>query len=406
MNEKNTGTELVVRKSNHLIEASYRFGSINEARVIHLLLTKISAFDKDFKDYEISVAEFVALFNIKATAIHTEIRKVVRKLRTRSISINKPDGGWLELGWLSSAEYLKGKGIIELCFDAKLKPYLLELKSRYTQFNIAEFVSFTNTYAIRFFEFIKENKFKADENGLFKIQFEYVILRKIFLIEEKEYKLFGDFKRYVIEPAIAEINAKTNFAIVVSYGKTGRAITHITFSCTDKDKAKPKATAAEPPKEDKPPSVVVQPAEIKRLVAFGMTDKTAATWLKKYGKEKITRNLDYVDAQLKAGTAINNVKAYLTEAMKNDYGFQTVEEQVATTKEKESNTERKVLEEAAKDFIGKTFVNPLKPEYEYIVNDQNFFSLKTKSNGSSQSIQITQKFLDNIKNGVLIELGK
>ena len=92
--------------------------------------------------------------------------------------------------------------------------------------------------------------------------------------------------------------------------------------------------------------------------------------------------------------------------MKNDYGFQTVEEQVATTKEKESNTERKVLEEAAKDFIGKTFVNPLKPEYEYIVNDQNFFSLKTKSNGSSQSIQITQKFLDNIKNGVLIELGK
>lgn len=406
MNEKNTGTELVVRKSNHLIEASYRFGSINEARVIHLLLTKISAFDKDFKDYEISVAEFVALFNIKATAIHTEIRKVVRKLRTRSISINKPDGGWLELGWLSSAEYLKGKGIIELCFDAKLKPYLLELKSRYTQFNITEFVSFTNTYAIRFFEFIKENKFKADENGLFKIQFEYVILRKIFLIEDKEYKLFSGFKRDVIEPAIAEINAKTNFAIVVSYGKTGRAITHITFSCTDKDKAKPKATAAEPPKEDKPPSVVVQPAEIKRLVAFGMTDKTAATWLKKYGKEKITRNLDYVDAQLKAGTAINNVKAYLTEAMKNDYGFQTVEEQVATTKEKESNTERKVLEEAAKDFIGKTFVNPLKPEYEYIVNDQNFFSLKTKSNGSSQSIQITQKFLDNIKNGVLIELGK
>jgi hypothetical protein len=129
-------------------------------------------------------------------------------------------------------------------------------------------------------------------------------------------------------------------------------------------------------------------------------------WLKKYGKDKLVRNLDYVDAKLKAGASIGNVKGFIAEAIKSDYGFQTVEEQVVTTKEKESNTERKILEDEAKKFVGKMFINPLKPDCEYIVNNQHFFSMKSKANGSSSCIQITRKFLDNIKSGVLIELGK
>jgi plasmid replication initiation protein len=409
MNEKSTTKELVVRKSNQLIEASYRFGSISEARIIQLLLTKINAYDKDLKVYEISVAEFAAIFDIKDDRLHSKIKQHLSNLTRRVISIEKQTG-WLIMSWLSSAEYVKGRGIVELCFDAKLKPYLIELKTRYTQFSIDDIINFTSIYAIRFFEFIKENQFKADENGLFQITFEYMKLRKLFEIEDKEYKFFADFKKKAIEPAVTEINAKTNFAVEVSYGKTGRAITHITFDCADKTKKKPvapvskivkKAVEAEDvkPKEDKS-------SEIKRLIAFGITDKTAAMWLKKYGKEKLVRNLDYVDAKLKSGASINDVKAYLAEAIKSDYGFQTVEEQVVTIQEKEISTERKTIEDEAKAFIGKTFANPTKPELKYIVNNQNFFSVESKKDGSTSCIQITRKFLDNIKNGVLIELGK
>jgi plasmid replication initiation protein len=402
MNEKKSTTELVVRKSNQIVEASYRFGSISEARIIHVLLTKINAYDKDFKSYEISVAEFAKIFEINDKNLHSKIKQHLSNLATRLISIEKEDGGWLIMTWLSSAEYIKGRGVVELCFDAKLKPYLLELKSRYTKFNISEIVNFTGIYAIRFFEFIKENQFKADGKGYFCITFEYVKLRKIFQITDKEYKLFSGFKRDVVEPAVTEINEKTNFSINVRYGKTGRAITHITFDCSEKVKRK----------QEEPLLIVEQQPieeisdEIKRLLFFGITDKTAVMWLKKYGKEKLVRNLDYVEAKLKAGASIANLKGFIAEAIKSDYGFQTVEEQVVTAKEKEINSEKNICEDEARQLIGKTFVNPLKPDFEYTVNSQYFFSMKSKNNGLSSSIKITREFLNCIKNGQLIEVGK
>jgi plasmid replication initiation protein len=302
---KNTETGLVVRKSNQIIEASYRFGSISEARIIHLLLTKIHPYDQDFKAYEISVSEFASIFEINDKNLHAKIKQHLSNLARRIINIEKPNGGWLIMSWLSSAEYMEGRGVVELCFDAKLKPYLLELKSRYTQFNISDIVNFTSIYAIRFFEFVKENQFKADENGGFQFTFEYARLRKLFDISDKEYKLFSGFKRDVIESAISEINEKTNFSIEVSYGKTGRAVTHITFNCQDKAKVKPKKIA-------KP-------------------------------KAKIE----------------------------------------------------------AKDLIGKTFINPSKPEYKYTVNDEFFFTMS--SSEISEKIAITVKFINNIRNGILVE---
>lgn len=401
MNEKPTELQLVVRKSNQIIEASYRFGSISEARIIHLLLTKINTYDKDFTAYEISVSEFARIFGINDKNLHAKIKQHLSNLARRIINIEKPNGGWLIMSWLSSAEYMEGRGVVELCFDAKLKPYLLELKSKYTQFNISDIVNFTSIYAIRFFEFIKENQFKADKNGCFQFTFEYVRLRKLFDISDKEYKLFKDFRVRVIDHAVNEINEKTNFAVSVSYGKTGRAITHITFECIGKTKSNVKPIEKTVIKAEENNS-----DEVNRLIALGISEKTAAMWLKKYGKEKLARNLDYVDTRSNAGASISNVKGFIFEAIKSDYGFQTIEEQELTTKEKESNAKRKLLEDEAMGFIGKFFVNPLKPEYEYIVNDQRFFSMSNKKNGASTCIQITRKFLDDIKSGILTELGK
>lgn len=409
MNEKNTEKELVVRKSNQLIEASYRFASINEIRMIQLLITKINAYDKDFAAYEVSVAEFAAIFGIKDSNLHADIRKTVQKLQDRKISIDEKNGDWLETRWLSSAKYRKGTGTIELRFDVNLKPYLLELKNRYTQFNVIEIVNFSSIYTIRFFEFVKENQFKANENGFFQINFEYVKLRKLFAIQDKEYKLFADFRKYAIEPAVTEINAKTNFAVEVSYGKTGRAITHITFDCTDKTKKKTAANVVK--KSIKSEDVVDvkhredEPAEIKRLMDFGLTYKTADMLLVKYGIDNVVRNMDYVDNRRKSGAIIINAKAYLAEAIKSDYGAQTVEEQNLRETPKDDGYEF-IRKEEIDHLIGKTFVNPTKPELKLIVNNQNYLTELRKGETTGVMFKITRKFLDNIKNGVLIELGK
>ncbi len=93
-------------------------------------------------------------------------------------------------------------------------------------------VNFKSGYAMRLFELLKKEQFKADGKGYFKRSFEYDELRGLFGIEKSEYKLFADFRIKAIEVSVKEINANPDISIIkVDYPKTGRKVSHIVFHC-------------------------------------------------------------------------------------------------------------------------------------------------------------------------------
>lgn len=55
--------QLVIRKSNELISARYKL-RLSEQRLICLLASEISPDDKDFKQYQITVADFAKMFGL------------------------------------------------------------------------------------------------------------------------------------------------------------------------------------------------------------------------------------------------------------------------------------------------------------------------------------------------------
>jgi hypothetical protein len=64
-------------------------------------------------------------------------------------------------------------------------------------------------------------------------------LRQIFGLEDNKYKLFSDFRKFVIEAAKKELETKTNYIIKIEYKKEGRKIIKIIFTWyieTAKDK--------------------------------------------------------------------------------------------------------------------------------------------------------------------------
>lgn len=336
---------LTVRQSNSLIDASYRIASVGEGRLIRALIAQISPSDEDFKLYRVSVTDFARLFDITGEAAYEQIKKAADELTSRKIKIEKGKS-WLFMNWLSSAEYVQGSGYVELCFDKKLKPYLLQLKGYFTQYELENVVSFKSAYSIRIFELLKAEQFKAARNGYFKRTFHYDELRESIGIETAEYALFADFRRYVIEIAVREINASSNLEIVqVDYPKTGRKITHIVFHCEparqtrlDVDEPPPVLEAVEQPREI--------PEDVRDLVAMGIDEGTAYKWRKKYGVKRLTRNLAYTRAMQKAGKIRDSLTGFLARAIADNLGSAWEEEHKEKQERNKAHETAQVAKEA------------------------------------------------------------
>lgn len=336
---------LVVRQSNELIEASYKIASIGEGRLMRMLIAQIKPDDEDFKTYRIGVADFARFFGITHNSIHEQIEKSARALREREILIRKGKS-WFSTGWLSSAKYTEGSGYIEVRFDKELKPYLLGLQSYYTQYELEKVVNFKSGYAMRLFELLKKEQFKADGKGYFKRSFEYDELRGLFGIEKNEYKLFADFRIKAVEVSVREINANPDINIIqVDYPKTGRKVSHVVFHC---EKAKQlQLDIDEPPPKLEEVEDKKHPEYITELIAIGIDQQTAYRWKRKYTVARLREAIAYTKAMQKAGKIRDSVTGFLARAVTDNIGATWVNEQRKREAEKAKNEQESQAKEEA-----------------------------------------------------------
>lgn len=332
---------LVVRQSNELIEASYKIASIGEGRLIRMLIAQIAPNDEDFKTYRIGVSDFARFFGLSkdSKSVYELIKKSADELAGRRIMLEK-NGSWLRLNWLSYAEHTKGSGYIEVRFDKALKPYLLGLKGYFTQYELENVVKFKSGYAMRLFELLKKEQFKADSKKYFKRSFEYEELRQILGIEKKEYPLFADIRRYVIESSVKEINANPDITILqVDYPKTGRKVSHIVFHCelarqTQLDLDEP------PPAFEEVPGKKEHPEYIAELIAIGIEEETAYRWKRKYSVARIREAMSYTKAMQKAGKIRESLTGFLVNALTNNIAKSWAEGQAKAIEAKKTQDEK------------------------------------------------------------------
>src|SRR5574344_1651867 len=145
--------ELIV-KHNKLIEANYKL-TLQEQKLILVLSAAIEKEDRDFKKCIFSVTELAERLVLDKRAYYTELKEITEKLISKVIKIKEPNG-LLQMSWLSSAQYYDNTGKVELSFDEKLKPYLLQLSSHFTKLELKKLVSLNSVYAVRIYELLKQ----------------------------------------------------------------------------------------------------------------------------------------------------------------------------------------------------------------------------------------------------------
>jgi len=211
----------LIVKSNFIVEASYKL-TLGEQRVIYVLTSMIKHDDKEFKTYRLTVKEFAEILGTKNKDMYSRVSQYVEGLRERDLTIIKQKS-ILKTKWLSSAEYFIEDGYVELCFDPKLKPYLLMLKERFTKLSLNQMVSFNSQYSGRIYELLKQYEkigkrtFKLDE------------LRVLLGIGFDEYKQYGLLKQRILNKAKEEINSNSDLKIDFEEIKKGRKVESIRF---------------------------------------------------------------------------------------------------------------------------------------------------------------------------------
>ena len=213
--------DLVVTKANALVEASYRL-SVSEQRVLALLASQVQPDDEDFKPYRFKARELQALIDSGNKDEHARLKELAGGLAKKVLHIQKPTG-WLILNWLSSAEYFDGEGVVELEFSPKLKPYMLQLKERFTTYKLQNVVKLRSRYSVRLYELLKQYE------QLGKRTFGLVELRKILGLAETEFVRWVDLKRFVLDRAKRELPKKTDLGFSYEARKSGRAVAFVDF---------------------------------------------------------------------------------------------------------------------------------------------------------------------------------
>lgn len=291
---KGKNSELIV-KYNTLIEASYRLTS-GEQRIILTLVSVIKPEDEEFKKYRFKVKDFCTMLEIKNNRLYKDIKDITKDLMRKVFTIKK-EKSTLQISWLSSVEYIEGEGIVELEFSPKLKPYLLQLKNRFTSYELKDILQLKSSYSFRIYELLKQ----YEKIGIRTFNVEE--LKDILGIDENTYPLYADFKRRVIIQSQKEINKKTDIHFEFGQIKTGRKVTELKFIIKTN------------------PNILNDDAKyIEEIKNIFDEDITAANAEKIY--RAANKNMDIIKEKyllLQQQKDIKNVVGWIIKAIKEDY---------------------------------------------------------------------------------------
>jgi len=254
--------ENVVAKSNRLVEASYRL-TLVEQQMILFAICRAREEQKGLSADDwltIDSKAFAAAFNTDPKNAYRQLNEAAATLYDRSITMYDTIGDprKIETRWISAKARIDARGQVQIIFAPVVIPYLTRLEVEFTSYRLEKIGKLSSAYAVRLYELLVQYL------SLGKREFELSELKKTLGMSELEYPRILDFKKWVVDIAVTQINAHTDITTSYTQSRTGRTITHLTFAIKLKPPAKP-TKAAKPVIVEKPAPGVDRETAKKRI---------------------------------------------------------------------------------------------------------------------------------------------
>lgn len=220
-----------VQKSNELNHANFSDFSLTCYRVLLNLISNIQQRDLQGnqiplpiidRECTLSAIEYAEEFNLSGNTAYEILREASDKL-LKTVFTTKTEIGILKIHICSQIHYVEKEGRIDIRFTEEIMPHLAELSKNFTMYNLKDISNFNSIYTTRIYELIMQFK----TTGMFEISLDK--LRHTLGCADIFIK-YNDFKRFVINHAVNEINSFYKLELNFEEIKVGRKIERIIFT--------------------------------------------------------------------------------------------------------------------------------------------------------------------------------
>jgi len=231
INEKNSIREIreyEVVKHNDLIQRTKYDLTTQEQKILLYCISKVKPNDDDFKLYKFKIKEFCEICGIdeKSGKNYADLREAVLGIQNKGFYMKQNDGTYISMNWIEKSIIRPKKGTIEIRLDKDMKPYLLQLRSRFTSYSLYFTLAMPSRYGVRLYDILKSYE------GLGQCSFDIDQL-KILLWAEK-YDIFSNFRVNVLDVGVKNINDYSDIHVSYELFKEGRKFSRIQFTITPK----------------------------------------------------------------------------------------------------------------------------------------------------------------------------
>lgn len=240
--------ELVV-KDNALINASYNLDLV-EQRLILLAIVEARESGRGINANDplyVRAASYINHFGVARQTAYQALKDACRDLFARQFSFQElsPKGKIINQTsrWVSQIGYMDDGGMVNLIFAPAIIPLITRLEKQFTSYELSQISGLNSAYAVRLYELLIAWRSTGKTPVI-----ELSDFRQRLGVLETEYKRMYDFKKYVLDTAIKNVNEHTDITVKVEQHKKGRSITG--FSFRFKQKQQPKIEKPIDPKRD------------------------------------------------------------------------------------------------------------------------------------------------------------
>ena len=219
------------------IEQCFHKMTLDEKRLLILASPTARMIDASEKDaIEVTAEQFANECGIKVSSAYKQLEVASKNLLNRSFSYINERGKRVGVTWVIRAVY--EDGYISVCFPDEVLIMLkaFDASNPFTKYKKENVLLLKGEYSIDLYHIAK----RYEGMTTFQMTLEDY---KLELGLPKSYNRINNLKARALEPAIDEINEKTDINIVYENVKRGRTVTGLKF--TVKPKAKPKKTLEE-----------------------------------------------------------------------------------------------------------------------------------------------------------------
>jgi plasmid replication initiation protein len=329
----------VVVQHNALAEARYRL-SLRAQKLLIRLIAELDQQSEEFSEVRLSLADFAVLAAQERNDVtFAHFCDAADQFLGRFVAITQPpiageeQSRQLLCHWISSVEKNPNDKSITFSFDKKLRPYLLGLKKTFFVYRTLYAFNLGSAYGIRLYQWAKSREYlkrpqqvTVDELRLSLGTIEFDGRGKVV---KESLKRYADFNRVAVQPAMKEINEKTDISLAFREVKRPgtKIVASLIFTVRQKEASTSKLKTFEIPMASqfelfRGASAAAELSEPKELLDYvkatyqlnGEQEKKVDGYIKRNGIEYVREKLTLTELEPR-----ENAGRYFMAALRDDF---------------------------------------------------------------------------------------